>query len=286
MAGTPNEIATGLGPGNKFIERFANIKALFGIKRPEPNTEKQNARKLLQDLGEWAREAYPKKNKRWHRPVLRGTQFIEHLKKTNGYCEPEGQCTATFAWAQLLFALNIRPGAGVVSWEQQPYDFNPVTATTLTLEMEGPVLWHILNLYRLYNKSDPRDSDPSSQYDLSFGALFISQETRTRPFLVTFMAGELKSTKEPFRYKPRDCPPIFGEAEGYLPFDRQNVVDLYRNALDTGISDSTLKLPSPQTEYGDSTPLDERIKELVRVLKALRTERTPLTSQPYLVTHK
>lgn len=157
------------------------------------------------------------------------------------------------------------------------------------MEIEGPVLWHILNFYRLYDRSDPRDGDPPLHYDLSFGTLSY-KEVRKRRFDVIFEPGELETTKEPFRYNPPDCRPIFGEADGHLRFDRQNVVTLYlENALPFGISDPFLSLPSPHPEsedHTDHTPLDQRIRRLVRVFKVLRVPRNPLTAEPYLVTPK
>lgn len=284
MSTVPDDISKGIGLGKQLVDLLSAVKSL-GIKRPEPNEQKEHAQQLIQDLGEWAAEAYPKKKKLWLRPILRADPFVKHLKDNGGYCEPQGECTATFGWAKLLYALNIRPGAGVVSWESLPYKFDPVSTGVLPLEMEGPVLWHIINLYRLYDVSDPRDKDPTVKHGLSFGTL--SYKVEKGKFIIAFEPGEMANKKEPFRYNPHDASLYFEEDTGYLRFDRDTVMTLYlENALRNGISDPSLKLPNPHTELGINTPLDQRIRELVRILKVLRAKRDPPTDDPYLVTDK
>lgn len=283
MAMIVNIILQAIGLGKQLVELVSAVMRL-GLKLPESSERKVNAKKLTQDLGEWAVEAFPKKKKRWLHPVLRAEPFIKHLKDHDGYCEPEGECIATFGWAKLLYALNIRPGAGVISWESSR-NFDPVPTGVITLEIEGPVLWHIINLYRLYDVSDPRDKERGGTYVLSFGTLSLSVEEQK--YNVAFEPGELANKKEPFRYSPHVARQYFNENSGYLRFDRGQVMAIYLdNALPDGISDSTLNLPDPQTEHGENNPNDERVRKLVRALEALRVRRNPPTDNPYLLTSK
>ncbi|KAH8674197.1 hypothetical protein BX600DRAFT_457185 [Xylariales sp. PMI_506] len=285
MSTIEDGLSRDIGIGKQIVDLFASIKGL-GLKRPKPNEQKEGSKELNQYLGEWAAEAYSKKRKTWLRPVLRTAPFLEHLRRTGGYCEPEGECAASFDWAKLLYALNIRPGQGVVSWESLPHGFDPVASKSLHLDMEGPVFWHIINLYRWYDVSDPRDKNETAKYRLSFGTISYRVEAKGR-FIITFEPGEMTSLKQPFRWDPPDAATYFDEDTGYLPFNRDDLMTLYlKNTLKDGISDPTLRLLNPFTEEGDNTPLENRIKELVRILKVLRERRDPPTSNPFLVTEK
>jgi hypothetical protein len=144
-----------------------------------------------QKLGEWAGEAIDDKG-RWLQPVLRSEAFEAHLVRENGYFQPTGSCESSFAWAQLLFALNIRPKSGVLAWRLPPKAINPVLSNDIALEVDGDgtyfrstnhvflvldlerlpyrspadiripkiVICHIINLYRLYSVAAPRDFSP------------------------------------------------------------------------------------------------------------------------------
>lgn len=204
-----------------------------------------------QKLGEWAEEAIDQKG-RWLQPVLRSKAFEDHLKRENGQFLPAGRCEASFAWAQFLFALNIRPGTGVLAWRLPPIDFDPALSNNLSLEVDGDVMCHIINLYRLYREAAPtldsvwgRDA-PEDQCRLPFGRLSMRQVDDR--FVATFEPGpnaDLSSQRLPLYYRRRGRACLI--AEGHLRFERDGLVADYFKALDQQASDTARigNLPDP-----------------------------------------
>ena len=171
-------------------------------------------------LGEWHQEAVDT-NGSWLRPVLRHAAFEKHLIKNNGYFKPSGICQSSFAWAHLLYALDIRPGAGVLAWRLPPNSHNPLDTGQVSLDIDGQVLCHIINLYRVYLEPAPNtfSRDPSDGLRLETGEVIISypddmscdfpfgtisvRKDQDR-FVARFTPGttqELSTTRIPFTYE-------------------------------------------------------------------------------------
>ncbi|KAJ5546023.1 hypothetical protein N7494_003608 [Penicillium frequentans] len=209
-------------------------------------------------LGEWADEAVDRKG-RCLQPVLRSRAFEDHLVRENGYFQPTGQCDSSFAWAQLLYALNIRPGGGVIAWRLPPKGINPAVAGDVALEVDGAAMCHIINIFRLYKKSAPEDFNRCS---FPFGRLSIDQNGAK--FTATFEPGtqdDLREQRVPFSYR---CWAIPGS---YLLIDKEVVVANYFNAIHYDISDAAEigGLPNP------NQPMKDRASFLLRALELLRS---------------
>ncbi|KAJ5526963.1 hypothetical protein N7513_011122 [Penicillium frequentans] len=209
-------------------------------------------------LGEWADEAVDRKG-RCLQPVLRSRALEDHLVRENGYFQPTGQCDSSFAWAQLLYALNIRPGGGVIAWRLPPKGINPAVAGDVALEVDGAAMCHIINIFRLYKKSAPEDFNRCS---FPFGRLSIDQNGAK--FTATFEPGtqdDLREQRVPFSYR---CWAIPGS---YLLIDKEVVVANYFNAIHYDISDAAEigGLPNP------NQPMKDRASFLLRALELLRS---------------
>jgi hypothetical protein len=231
-------------------------------------------RQLRAKLGEWSSEAA--RNGRWQQPVLGREAFEQHLRNTNGHFNPTGNTTSTFAWAHLLYALDIRPGSLVLQWEPLRDNFDPLKTGQLPLKIEGPVLCHILNMYRLYSDPSPQDfgeEETGSDFTLPFGTLRVSKDAGA--LVATFKQRNpeaLKSPKEPFTYDSVYVPD--GPRGPHLQFPSEQVVETYLLTLNTGISDQSCTWPDRRASFA------ERINGLVRNLKRLRENRW---ENPYLV---
>lgn len=174
-------------------------------------------------LGDWASEGIDSHG-RWLQPILRTAALQDHLERCEGSPLPTGVCNASFGWAQFLFALNICPGMGVISWRLPPKAFRP-NIDTLTLIIDGAALCHIINLFRLNLEPLPlgfstdcfpalvatrlqdRKVLPDDTCLLPFGKLRICKDHLERPkkenIKIIFEPGsqqELSSKKNPFSY--------------------------------------------------------------------------------------
>lgn len=118
-------------------------------------------------------------------------KFEDHRDSKNGYFTPSGEFKSTLGWAHLLYALDIRPGRDIVVWNSPTGNVNPVDTVVMHLEMPAEGLWHIINLYRQYSQSDPRDSkdrdESSPRYRLPFGTVTLIEDNN-------MVVAEFKST--------------------------------------------------------------------------------------------
>jgi hypothetical protein len=107
----------------------------------------------LVQLGEWADQAADKHG-RWLQPMLRTAAFEEHLVREEGHPKPSGVCESSLAWAQLLYALKIRPRMKVVTWRLLPRAIDP-GVEGVRLVVDGVVMCHIINLFRIHKDPMP-----------------------------------------------------------------------------------------------------------------------------------
>ncbi|KAL4947616.1 hypothetical protein BDW69DRAFT_110412 [Aspergillus filifer] len=158
-------------------------------------------------LGEWVDEALDSEG-RWLQPVLRRQAFEDHLVNADGHFQPQAQCKSSFAWAQLLYALIIRPNGGVLAWRLPSTEIDPTVSGDLSLEVDGEVMCHVINLYRLYKHQVSRSSSAGceeskdTQYIFPFGRPSLSK-TDDRS-MVRFTPGandDISSQRVPFLYR-------------------------------------------------------------------------------------
>ena len=191
--------------------------------------------------------------------------------RENGYFQPKGRCESSLAWAQLLFALNIRPEGGVLAWRLPPRDIDPAISSEISLEVDGDVMCHIINLYRLYNNPAPRDfsNDDLGQCRFHFGRLSLGPWADK--FAATFEPrtnDDLSSQRVPFSYSASH---LIGT---HLRFDREALVARYFNAIYHQISDTAAigDLPNPED------PMKKRAKYFIRSLKYLQSDHVCVDS--------
>lgn len=122
---------------------------------------------------------------------------------------PRGSCGASVGWAKLLYALDLHPNSKALHWKStQRTKFDPTAPGAIRLEVDGPVLCHIINLYRIYdqhsNRSTTASGPPKVPFELSSGRLEIQQAgDSSAPLLLEFKEGsqeELGKTRVPFHY--------------------------------------------------------------------------------------
>ena len=230
---------------------------------------REGVKSLKDGLGEWVDEAKGAKGT-WLQPVLRKDAFAKHFLSEDGHLQPSGESTALFAWAQLLYSLNIRPGRGILSWKPIPKDQNPAKTGVVSLAVDGEILCHIVNLYQLY-KSRARDCG-SVTYNFPFGDLTL-QDSVTHIFM--FRCGslaDLSSPKRPFQYEMQDQ---HGLREGYLKFDKNTIITRYLTAIDHTASESQAVLEDA------NQALTKRGQSLLRAMALLNEGNW---DKPYLIT--
>ncbi|KAI1349076.1 hypothetical protein F5Y01DRAFT_193419 [Xylaria sp. FL0043] len=228
---------------------------------------RRNARAALRKgLGEWAEEAFDT-NDQCQQPILREDPFVTHLIDNKAAFHPSGTCYATFAWAKLLYALDIRPGNNIIEWRPLGTDADPDKSGTLELALEGPVLCHIVNLYRIYETPysvRPSYFEAKSRAALTlqfpFGALTIhlehygsggnsAVEVTSEPgsWTATFKPHsntELSARRQPFVTAQQNGLDWSG---GPLGFEPNSVAIKYVSTVKHAMcSDGLLRLPDPK----------------------------------------
>ncbi|KAK4220931.1 hypothetical protein QBC38DRAFT_462031 [Podospora fimiseda] len=104
-----------IGDGQQTVTFLSAIRDLVVMPASAAWDKRRAAQTLRERLGEWATEAVDSRG-RWQHPVLRGDAFEKHLIDKDGVLKPSGELISSFAWAQLLFALDIRPGGKILEW--------------------------------------------------------------------------------------------------------------------------------------------------------------------------
>jgi hypothetical protein len=197
------------------------------------------------------------------------------LVEENGHFKPSGSCESTFGWALLLFALDIRPGRGILAWRVPTDGADPAESGQISLDIDGQAFCHIVNLYREYTESAPDELSRESEKAvcrMPFGTLSILREEDSK-FNVSFQSGtpeELAAPRVPFSYHVWFLP---GDR---LKFEKEVVVARYYNAIHHGVSDTKAVLPDPE---GPTGSLIERTRGLVQSIGLLRG-----TPGPFLLT--
>ena len=231
---------------------------------------------LRENLGEWADEAVDKQG-RWRRPLLTTKAFEEHISRKDGHLVPSGACQSSFGWAQLLYALDIRPGQSILSWKLPSAAFDPTKFGEIPLSIEGEAFCHIINLYRIYSKPRPKDF---KTLDIArsvtrvafcrfpFGTLSI--DTQDGTCIGTFDSGaseQLRQARVPFSVRSA------GIYEDCLSIGKEVTIAKYYNTIHHGASDTVMFLPAP------SAPLQERVHSLLAAMPGAKAYQ-----EPFLIT--
>lgn len=188
--------------GNNLIEFGTKAKPIMDEFTKWWNLDKFN----IKSLREWAKECIHDGSLR--QPVLTLDKLKEHLEQSRGHPTPPAwdKTNSSLAWAQLLYALNIRPEKKILEWKTPP---RPITdATKVSLVIEGEAMCHIINLFRKYDDSVLRkhlEADAKLYHcDFPFGKMDIDdvpENPGEEDFSVTFKPGTdraLQGQRVPF----------------------------------------------------------------------------------------
>lgn len=251
----------------------------------------QSSRRLKESLGLWQEEALDG-NRQPRIPLLCQKLFEDYLVQIDGFVPaaqlaPQTKNRASLSWARVpalfrlipeprprpellpagmacwayfLFALGVHPGKGVTAWRPSNGFINTQNGH-VEMEIEGPVLCHIINLF-----STTLDPDPWARYgdeqlpnrrqtmhcNFPFGELaWTTHGTQLYAYFSPGSEEDLKSAKQPFG----------GNGEFIHP---GTFMASYWNALHHGVSDQDYQLADPKTA------LPERMARLITCWKKLR----------------
>ncbi|OAQ63060.1 PFS domain-containing protein [Pochonia chlamydosporia 170] len=235
-------------------------------------------------LGEWAAEAMDSHG-RWLQPILGTNALEEHLLREEGRPKPSRLCESSLAWAQLLYALNVRPGMGVLAWKLPPKEIDP-SVEAVRLQVDGPAMCHIVNLFRIYREPSPMDFSPGgsigSQYltwaettcDFPFGTIRVDlqamhPELPDKVKTVAFEPGSLQDLEQqrlPFSHKSYPCGYYLQET--HLKFKSSTLMPKYFDAVYSQgfVADTASIGPLP----GPGSPLLERAQYYLQSTKLLQ----------------
>ncbi|KAK9419822.1 hypothetical protein SUNI508_07071 [Seiridium unicorne] len=234
---------------------------------------RQKLNALNVGLGEWQKLAEGK-DRHWHSPLLTEAAFKEHFMKTEGTLQPQGQTSATFSWARLLFALNVRPpqdDSRILEWNLLPPIEDPTISGQISLSVDGTVFCHLINLYREYDAPDP---GAVTSFKLAFGSLAPSSRKGETYVFRSLSDQSLSGKKMPFSFHMED---EGGIRKGNLKFEPGVLESRYENAITFGASD-----PATFLEPGIAT-LKDRAESLLRSMALLRRKDW---EKPYLITRR
>ncbi|KAG4436082.1 hypothetical protein IFR05_008438 [Cadophora sp. M221] len=252
-------------------DRVLRGLCLWGVNKRE---EGRPDRELKEKLGEWADEAKDSSG-RWQQPVLTKDNFQRHfetLKLETEARRPLGECTSSFNWAKLLYALCIRPKQGredgIITWRKIPDD--EADPGNISLVIHSSALWHIINLYQINTGLTSLEAE---LFQFEFGKLEVKDGG----------PGRLYSFESLGNVNPREIPQFFpyrlrdsnGPRDGHLFSERRLAVDSYLGALRHGNSNDRLNLNDT------AQPLARRVEVLLEAMD-LMNERD--WSKPYLIT--
>ncbi|KAI0550534.1 hypothetical protein F4679DRAFT_542728 [Xylaria curta] len=274
-----------IGNGHQTVDLVSSIFQLVGQPLNAALTRRNAHTALRKGLGEWAEEAFDENN-HCQQPLLREDAFVTHLIENQASFRPYGSCNATFAWAKLLYALDIRPGNNIIEWQPLGTDADPSKSGTIELALEGPVLCHIVNLYQIYDNpygaSLENLHNKGATWKFPFGALTIQSEHNSRhdsyaseTWTATFKpysGRALSAPRQPFLTTLMNNINWSGRP---LAFEADSIAFKYvSTAKHSMCSDGVLGLPDPR----DS--IQTRCFSLHKCLKTL--DRS--ADKPYLVT--
>lgn len=257
-------------------------------------------RQLKQSLGLWQDEALDDGGQ-YRIPLIHNEQFEQHLVNTDGIIPAASQdsvqaktpqrwsfrsffnsgpkqapgpspdlprvfpSSGTACWGYLLYALGVSPGKGIVDWRPSTDGLVGTQNGGIEMEMDGPVLCHILNLYSrplfyrvLLSQSrydEKVDHRLGKQYSLVFGKL--AWDVINGQVHAHFTPGAertLTSETQPFG------PWATGASAGM-------VMASYFTALLYGVSDPKFYLASPKA------PLLKRVERLIDCVTNLTKKR-------------
>lgn len=258
-------VGTGIGNASSIFDLVSKVidKATGAWEQGSASRETRRvADSVLQELkdglGEWEAEAKAEKH-RWRQPFLGKDAYEKHFVKNDGVLEPSGKTTASFGWAQLLFALNIRPKAGIISWRTLPREVRPEKTGTVSLGVDGAILCHIINFYQLY-RSGSRNSDT---FRFPFGDLTVENDAKHIYAFTDRSDTDFSSKKLPFQYSMQD---LGGLREDHVRVDTGFLDVQYQYAINIGISE--LKAELVKSKPGEKPkPLQERGDSLVQAMR-------------------
>ncbi|TRX91456.1 hypothetical protein FHL15_007680 [Xylaria flabelliformis] len=298
-----NEYSEVIGNRQQTVDLASSIIQLVGQPLNAALARRNAHIALRKGLGEWAGEAFDENNQ-CQQPVPREDAFVTHLIENQARFHPSGSCKATFAWAKLLYSLDIRPGCNIVEWQPLGTDADPSKSGTIELALEGPVLCHVINLYQIYDRPHgvPLQNlhNRGVTWPFPFGALTIYLEHNGRQGSI---AGEITepgswtAAFKPYSDKALSAPrqPFLTAFRGRikwsgrpLAFEANSIAIKYVSTVKHSMcSDGVLGLPDPKDT------IQTRCLSLYKCLETLAPsyDKFPnqksyddASSKPYLLT--
>jgi hypothetical protein len=146
----------------------------------------------------------------------------------------------------------------------------------MSLEIDGKVLCHIINFFRIYTCPAPNTlsrvelQNKTIDIRMPFGVLSVRREDSA--YNVTFQSGtpeELATPRMPFTYLDEGS---VRWRQGFLQFEKEVVVAMYFNAIHHGISDTKALIPEP------TASLKNRAEALLHSMSLIENTDDPVFS--------
>lgn len=257
---SPTSYGEGVDNADKTFNLLQSIDKFLGSPISNRIASNDRSSRLKRELGQWYEFLYDKHRDVYHNPVLSASKFRGFIfYQCNGSFRPEGKCLATASWAQLLHGLGITPEKDIIS--RRAIQGTPGDGQ-LTLEVEGEVICHVINLLTL----DKRwKSYSGAKYETSIGD-FVWQETSHEGDCTGLLASYSPLSEDEMNSPHRLFPNLRPAGD-----DSDTLLAKYRLALDLGTSDKSLLWPDPSPGL-----LADRFQKLRMLSDNLHRTRKPL----------
>lgn len=204
---------------------------------------------LKKFLGPWWGEAF--EHGLCMVPVLDIKNFEQHLQRTNGVLQPQGNCTAISPWGYLLHALAINPGDGILTWKPAGGARWDMLEGSIALDVRGTAFCHLVNLYKTQEPYDEGMTIKGELQECGKCRLVFGWLTWT-----STDAGHMNA-----KFEPDTVPKLnsLKEPLGSLYAALRNLRwELYQAALRDGVSEGSMVWPN-----ANNTSLSERMQCLI-----------------------
>lgn len=228
-------------------------------------------RRIEAELGPWY--DFLHENGIYFKPILSAHKFDGYMRNCKGAFRPVGESMATAAWTHFLHGLGITPEHKVVA--RRPFE-GPANAE-ITLEVDGQVIAHVINLLELENAYvTPRHRDGASKGQPNKPSGNGLYQTQIRDIKFTHNA---ESHIANLTFRPMNGGNKVHHFFGLKTQDPDIVMVRYDLAVkDLGVSDASLAWPPAGTH------IPERLRVLLEIRKKVQGSIIPVNQRPVFVT--